>query len=56
MPHHTVTETECLPDEWKPADAGPLGNILILPRFRGRSDYAAAAVTCARNSNSTGLM
>jgi hypothetical protein len=34
---------------------GPHGE-MILPRFRGRSDYAAAAVTCARNSNSTGLM
>ena len=28
---------------------------LILPRFRGQSDYAANAFTCVLNSNSTGL-
>jgi hypothetical protein len=28
---------------------------LIFPRFRGQSDYAANALTCVRNSNSTGL-
>jgi hypothetical protein len=29
--------------------------VLIFPRRRGRSDYAASAATCARNSNSMGL-
>lgn len=28
---------------------------LIFPRFRGQSDYAANALTCVLNSNSTGL-
>jgi hypothetical protein len=32
-----------------------LERVLIFPRFRGQTDYAANAATCALNSNSTGL-
>jgi hypothetical protein len=39
----------------QPAKGTPSTPRLILPRFRGHSDYAANAATWDRNSNSIGL-